>query len=79
LSVPFLSFVRGASRHALMPDHRPRSSYEPDWLPYTKAASRRAVRITIGQELRALYEIPQDLPHEMLTLLMQVNAPHEEA
>ena len=61
-----------------MADHRPRSSYELDSLPYTKAAAHRAVRITIGQELSARYEVPPDLPHEMLTLLMQVNAPREE-
>jgi hypothetical protein len=61
-----------------MTDHRPRSSYELDRLRYTKATARRAVRITIGQELRARYEVPQDLPREMLTLLTRVSAPHEE-
>jgi hypothetical protein len=30
----------------------------------------------IGQELRARYKVPQDLPHEMLTLLMQRNRLH---
>jgi hypothetical protein len=25
-----------------------------------------------------LYQVPQDLPQGMLTLLMQLNAPHEE-
>jgi hypothetical protein len=29
----------------------------------------------IGQELRARYEVPQDLPHEMLTILTQLNSP----
>jgi hypothetical protein len=29
----------------------------------------------IGQELRARYEVPQDLPHEMLTILTQLNRP----
>jgi hypothetical protein len=38
-------------------------------LPYTEAA-HRDVRTTIGQELKALYEAPRDLPHEMTTLLM---------
>ena len=33
------------------------------------AVARRAVRAMIGQELRARYEVPQDLPHEMLTLV----------
>jgi hypothetical protein len=42
-------------------------------LPYTKVAANRAVRTTIGQELKALYEAPRDLPHEMTTLLMHLN------
>jgi hypothetical protein len=33
----------------------------------------------IGQELRARYEVPQDLPHEMFTLLLQLNEHDEEA
>jgi hypothetical protein len=61
-----------------MIDRRPRSSYESDWLPYTKETARRAVRIAIGQALRARSETPRHLPHEMLTLLMQVNTPHED-
>jgi hypothetical protein len=32
----------------------------------------------IGQELRARYEIPQDLPHEMLTLLIQISEREQE-
>jgi hypothetical protein len=61
-----------------MPDHRPRSSYETDWLPYTKTTARSAVRTAIGQALRGRYEVSQDLPREMLTLLMLVNAPHKK-
>jgi hypothetical protein len=61
-----------------MTDYRPRSSYETDWLPYTKATARCAVRTTIGQELRACYEVPQDMSPKMLALLMQLNQPHEE-
>ena len=52
---------------------RRRSSDELDQLPYTKTAAHRAVRATIGQELKALYEAPRDLPHEMTTLLMHLN------
>jgi hypothetical protein len=52
-----------------MADHRPRSSYESDNVPWSKAVARRAVRAMIGQDLRARYGVPQDLPHEMLTLL----------
>jgi hypothetical protein len=50
-----------------MRDYRPRSSYESDNVPWSKAVARRAARTMIGQELRARYEISQDLPHEMLT------------
>src|SRR5262245_46788549 len=55
-----------------MRDYRPRSSYESNNVPWSKAVSRRAVRPMLGPELRtlyerALYEISQDLPHEMLT------------
>ena len=34
-----------------MTDHRPRSSYESDWLPYTKVTGRIAVRAAIGEAL----------------------------
>jgi hypothetical protein len=61
-----------------MTDRRPRSSYESDWLPYTKATGRIAVRAAIGEALRSRSEVPQHLPHEMLTLLMQVKALHED-
>jgi hypothetical protein len=61
-----------------MADRRPRSSYESDNVPWSKAVARRAVRTMIGQELRARYEVPQGLPHEMLTLLVQLNERQEE-
>jgi hypothetical protein len=50
-----------------------RSGDEPDQLPYSKAAAHRAARSTIGQELKARYEVPRDLPHEISTLLMRLN------
>jgi len=37
----------------------------------------RALQAAIGQELRAQYELPQDLTHRILTLLMQLNALEE--
>jgi hypothetical protein len=37
----------------------------------------RALEAAIGQELRALYELPQNMPHGLLTLLMQINAESE--
>jgi hypothetical protein len=62
-----------------MRDYSPRSSYESDNVPWSKAVTCRAVRTMIGQELRARYEVPQGLPHEMLTLLLQLNEHDEEA
>jgi hypothetical protein len=56
-----------------MRDYSPRSSYESDNVPWSKSVARRAVRAMIGQELRARYQVPQDLPHEMLTLVVQLN------
>ncbi len=60
-----------------MADYRPRLSYESDDGPWSKAAVCRALRKMIGQELGTRYEVPQDLPHEMLTLLMQLNEQEE--
>jgi hypothetical protein len=59
---------------APMINRRARSSYETDILPWSKAMART----TIWQALRAHYEIPQELPHGMLTLLMQLNGREEE-
>ena len=36
------------------------------------------MRLMIGQELGARYKVPQDLPHEMLTLLIQLNEGEQE-
>jgi hypothetical protein len=60
-----------------MIDRHLRSSYESDWLPYTKETARRAVRIAFGQALRARFETPQELSDEIQILLV-VNATHEE-
>jgi hypothetical protein len=35
----------------------------------------RALEAAIGEELRSFYELPQELPHRLVTLLMQLNAP----
>jgi hypothetical protein len=61
-----------------MRDYSPRSSYESDNVPWSKAVVRGAMRTMIGQELRARYEVPQDLPREMLTLLVQLNERERE-
>jgi hypothetical protein len=63
---------------APMMDRGPRSSYEPEWLLYTEVAARHAVRLTIGQKLRACYEVPQHLPDELLTLLMRLRERKDE-
>ena len=55
-----------------MTDPPPRSSYESDWLPYTKVTGRSAVRAAIGEELKRRFEFLQPVPQEMLALLVQV-------
>jgi hypothetical protein len=47
-------------------------NYKPDDLLDAQATFRRAMRVKIGQDLGALYEVPQDLPDDMLKLLMRV-------
>ena len=54
-------------------NRRRRSSNESNQLPYAKIAVHRAVRTAIGQELKARYEVPRDLPHDMIALLMHLN------
>jgi hypothetical protein len=44
---------------------------------WNEALRLRALAAAIGQELRALYELPKNLPHRLLTLLMQINAQGE--
>ena len=54
----------------------PRSSYEPDKGRWSRAATCRAVRATL-RGLRASYKVPQDLPHEILTLLVELDEEEE--
>ena len=61
-----------------MTDHRPRSSYESNWLPHTKVTGRSAVRAAIGEELKRRFAVLKPLPQEMLALLVQVNAVQED-
>jgi len=61
-----------------MRDYSPGSSYESDNVSWSKALARRAIRTTIGQELKALYQAPQDVQQGMLTLLMKLTARHEQ-
>jgi hypothetical protein len=53
-------------------------SYDPDDMADAKAKLRGVIRATIGKELAALYEVPQDLSPELLALLMQLNQNGEE-
>jgi hypothetical protein len=55
-----------------MTDDRHRSSYESNNVSYSKGAARRDVRTTIGQELKARFGVPEDLPHKILKLLRKM-------
>jgi len=61
-----------------MADHRAQSSYESAWVPHTKVTGRTAVRVAIGDALKRRSEVPRPVPQEILTLLMQVDALHQE-
>jgi hypothetical protein len=37
----------------------------------------RSFQMKVGQELREHYELPEELPHRILSLLMQLNAPQD--
>src|ERR1700758_4872885 len=66
--------MRGASLVAPpMTDHRPRSSYESDNVPWSKAVTRRAMTTAIGDELRARYQPPDQLSPELRQLLKKVH------
>src|SRR6516225_8703288 len=59
-SVPLLELLMGARvMIAPMTNYRPRSCYESDNVPWSKAVACRAVRTMIGQQLRERYEVPQ--------------------
>ena len=53
-------------------DGEPESCSESDRLPHSKTANS-AIWTNIAPELKARYEVPQELPPEMLALLMQLN------
>jgi hypothetical protein len=46
----------------------------PDW----KAPPYRDIQTKIGEGLKAHYEPPKELPHRLLTLLIQMNERWEE-
>src|SRR5450759_2167758 len=69
----WIALWRGAKTECpTMPRKRRRLNDKSDQ-PYWKAPLFNTIQTKVGQELRALYEPPQELPHQMLTLLMQVN------
>ena len=53
----------------------------PHYSAHQDAAKHCDLPKTLGQELREHYQPPQDLPHQMFTLLMRLNdnsgSPHE--
>jgi hypothetical protein len=42
-----------------------------------KSLRLRAIQNSLGQELRAHYEVPCELSHQLLTLLIQMDAPED--
>jgi hypothetical protein len=45
-----------------------------EWDNWGKSLRLRTIQTKIGQQLRAQYELPEELPRPLLTLLMQLNA-----
>jgi hypothetical protein len=41
--------------------------------PWNEALRLRALQAAIGEKLRVQFELPRELPHRILTLLMQLN------
>jgi len=54
-------------------NHSPLESERPSW----PSTSYRDIPMRIGEVLRWQYEPPQELPHQLLTLLMQVTGQQE--
>jgi hypothetical protein len=46
---------------------------EPGNEPWSRQSLHAAIRANIGKALRARYEPPQELPHQILVLLMQLD------
>jgi len=63
-------------RVADMSDDSKRTEHHKSELsePLTTNVHHRVVRRAIGRGLRATYRVSRELPHRMLTLLMQLNA-----
>jgi hypothetical protein len=48
------------------------------WTSYYRAQGDRAVRSMFGQTLRKLYEVPRQTPHQLLVILMQLDADEDD-
>jgi hypothetical protein len=58
--------------------NRPRRHNDSGYSPYWQAPIYRAIQDRIGKELGSRYELPQELPHRLLTLLKKFNEQHEQ-
>jgi hypothetical protein len=56
----------------------PRQRRTADPLPDWKAPAFRDIQMKIGEGLKAHYDLPMELPHRLLTLLMQITKQQEE-
>jgi hypothetical protein len=46
----------------------------PGWLDFMAGQTQGAVRESVGQTLRQVFELPRDLPDQLLTVLAQLEA-----
>ena len=44
---------------------------------FDKALRLQAIQTNIGRELRAQFDLPREMPHRILTLLIQIGAPQD--
>jgi hypothetical protein len=57
---------------------RPKTTQEPAPLDFWQEPHFRALQTKIGQDLGVLLPPPKELPHRMLTLLLQISEEPEE-
>jgi hypothetical protein len=69
--VAFLVELASVVNRTRMMSDDPRPS---GWTSYYRAQGDRAVRSMFGQTLRQLYEVPRQTPHQLLVILMQLDA-----
>jgi hypothetical protein len=49
-----------------------------EWNNFEKAWRVCAIQMKIGREIRAQLDVPQEMPHRILALLMRIDAPQDE-